>query len=95
MLCRRPVRSSEAVPTDRRPPSRDEPLDRGVTCSICGARAPWAGNPYRPFCSQICRLIDLGRWLDERYRIDEREGSDEGPEGSARGPEESENNDVR
>jgi endogenous inhibitor of DNA gyrase (YacG/DUF329 family) len=31
--------------------------------------APWEGNPHRPFCSLSCRLIDLGVWLDERYRI--------------------------
>jgi endogenous inhibitor of DNA gyrase (YacG/DUF329 family) len=70
----------QAVPTDRRPPFRDEPLDRGVTCSICGARAPWAGNPHRPFCSKICRLIDLGRWLDERYRVEEPGESGEEPD---------------
>ena len=29
----------------------------------------WEGNPHRPFCGLTCRLIDLGRWLDERYRV--------------------------
>jgi endogenous inhibitor of DNA gyrase (YacG/DUF329 family) len=29
----------------------------------------WKDNPNRPFCSLSCRLIDLGIWLDERYRI--------------------------
>ncbi len=29
----------------------------------------WAGNPHRPFCGITCSLIDLGRWLDERYRV--------------------------
>jgi uncharacterized protein len=33
----------------------------------------WAGNPQRPFCSLTCRLIDLGGWLDERYRIADRD----------------------
>jgi endogenous inhibitor of DNA gyrase (YacG/DUF329 family) len=32
---------------------------------------PWEGNPHRPFCGMSCRLIDLGGWLDERYRIAE------------------------
>ncbi|HEV8533222.1 MAG TPA: DNA gyrase inhibitor YacG [Methylomirabilota bacterium] len=40
-----------------------------VSCPACGARAAWRGNPQRPFCSLACRLIDLGRWLDERYRV--------------------------
>ena len=25
--------------------------------------------PFRPFCSQKCKLIDLGRWLNEEYRV--------------------------
>jgi endogenous inhibitor of DNA gyrase (YacG/DUF329 family) len=29
----------------------------------------WRDNTHRPFCSLACRLIDLGGWLDERYRI--------------------------
>ena len=29
----------------------------------------WEGNPHRPFCGLTCRLIDLGRWLDEGYRV--------------------------
>jgi len=29
----------------------------------------WPSNPHRPFCSLACRLLDLGRWLDERYRV--------------------------
>jgi len=28
-------------------------------------------NPYRPFCSQRCKLIDLGQWATENYRIPE------------------------
>ena len=26
-------------------------------------------NPWRPFCSERCKLIDLGDWIEERYRI--------------------------
>ena len=40
-----------------------------VTCPTCRMPTPWDGNPNRPFCSLSCRLIDLGVWLDERYRI--------------------------
>jgi len=29
----------------------------------------WTGNPHRPFCSLECRLIDLGAWADEAYRV--------------------------
>ncbi|MEK6559839.1 MAG: DNA gyrase inhibitor YacG [Planctomycetota bacterium] len=27
--------------------------------------------PYFPFCSERCKLIDLGAWLEEKYRIEE------------------------
>lgn len=30
---------------------------------------PEEGDPWRPFCSERCRLVDLGRWLDGDYRI--------------------------
>jgi len=40
-----------------------------VRCPRCGLRREWSGNPHRPFCSLTCRLIDLGAWLDERYRV--------------------------
>ncbi len=26
-------------------------------------------NPYFPFCSERCRLVDLGAWLDEKYFV--------------------------
>ena len=47
-----------------------------VTCPQCRMPTPWDGNPHRPFCSLSCRLIDLGVWLDERYRIP---AEDDGP----------------
>jgi endogenous inhibitor of DNA gyrase (YacG/DUF329 family) len=38
-----------------------------------------AREPHRPFCSLTCRLIDLGVWLDERYRIPEEKRDDNVP----------------
>ncbi len=40
-----------------------------VSCPRCGKNVPWEGNPDRPFCSDRCRNLDLGRWADEEYRI--------------------------
>jgi endogenous inhibitor of DNA gyrase (YacG/DUF329 family) len=41
-----------------------------VKCPTCGQRAPWtADNPYRPFCCERCKLIDLGAWASDGYRI--------------------------
>lgn len=53
-----------------------EPAERRVRCPTCGAATAWQANPQRPFCSLTCRLIDLGGWLDERYRIVARDDDD-------------------
>lgn len=42
---------------------------RQVSCPRCRKSADWYDNPYRPFCSERCKLIDLGDWADEAYRI--------------------------
>ncbi len=42
---------------------------RFVTCPRCGAQVAWLHeNHYRPFCSERCKLIDLGDWAMEKYR---------------------------
>jgi len=40
-----------------------------VKCPRCGKITPYRGNPDRPFCSEKCRLVDLGRWANEEYRV--------------------------
>ncbi len=40
-----------------------------IKCPTCRKEVSWEGNPHRPFCSERCRLIDLGAWTQERYRI--------------------------
>ena len=40
-----------------------------LKCPRCKKPVSWEGNPHRPFCSEKCRLIDLGQWSDEAYRI--------------------------
>ncbi|HET7875597.1 MAG TPA: DNA gyrase inhibitor YacG [Methylomirabilota bacterium] len=50
---------------------------REPRCPTCGGAVAWRGNPHRPFCSVTCRLIDLGVWLDERYRVPGRDLSPE------------------
>lgn len=50
-----------------------------VKCPTCRRSVEWsAESPYRPFCSDRCRLIDLGAWLTEQRKIlDESGGTDE------------------
>ena len=39
-------------------------------CPQCGKSCRIsADNPWRPFCSERCKLIDLGAWLKESYRV--------------------------
>ena len=43
---------------------------RSVKCPQCGALVPWTPeSKWRPFCSERCKMIDLGAWASERYRI--------------------------
>ena len=38
-------------------------------CPICKKSVEWDGNPTRPFCSERCRIRDLGAWIEEEYRV--------------------------
>jgi len=38
-------------------------------CPTCVKPVEWRDNPWRPFCSERCKLIDFGRWTDEEYRV--------------------------
>ena len=50
-----------------------------VKCPTCRRPVEWSpASPFRPFCSDRCRLIDLGAWFDERHKIpDESAGADD------------------
>ncbi len=39
-----------------------------VRCPYCREILP-AEAPHRPFCSERCKLMDLGKWLDGGYRV--------------------------
>jgi len=56
--------------------------DGKITCPICRKESKWKDNPFRPFCSERCRLIDLGKWAAGDYRVPgeklpENDGNDE------------------
>lgn len=40
-----------------------------IKCPQCQAETIWSPNPHRPFCSERCKLIDLGNWAAEKYMI--------------------------
>jgi endogenous inhibitor of DNA gyrase (YacG/DUF329 family) len=40
-------------------------------CPICGKENDYFAPPLGSFCSDRCKLIDLGKWLGEEYRVSE------------------------
>jgi endogenous inhibitor of DNA gyrase (YacG/DUF329 family) len=56
-------------------------VPRAPACPICRRpAAPRGENPAFPFCSERCKLVDLGRWLGEQYRVPgERPGDGAAP----------------
>jgi len=45
-------------------------MNRGrIKCPTCRRELDWDGAPFRPFCSERCRLVDLGAWLTEGRAI--------------------------
>jgi endogenous inhibitor of DNA gyrase (YacG/DUF329 family) len=43
---------------------------RIIKCPQCKREIIYSTeNPYRPFCSERCRLIDLGQWANEDYKV--------------------------
>ncbi|WP_462320272.1 DNA gyrase inhibitor YacG [Halochromatium sp.] len=56
-----------------------------VACPTCGKRIIWGSeSPWRPFCSERCKLLDLGDWLDENHRISEDLESPDSSSGTTR-----------
>jgi len=57
-----------------------------LKCPRCGKEAESIGNPYRPFCGERCKMLDLGNWITGAYRIpttstDEDEDGEPAPPG--------------
>ena len=48
-----------------------------MKCPICRHAVSWEGNPNRPFCSERCRLIDLGNWATGQYSLPSEESNPE------------------
>jgi endogenous inhibitor of DNA gyrase (YacG/DUF329 family) len=59
-----------------------------VRCPTCRREVDWSAAPFRPFCSERCRLIDLGAWLAEARSIPGESS------GAAAGNPPEENNEV-
>ena len=45
-------------------------MKKRVKCPTCGKQVEWtAESKWKPFCSERCKLIDLGEWASESHRI--------------------------
>lgn len=52
-------------------------MNKTVNCPICHKLTELdSSNVYRPFCSERCRLIDLGQWIEEAYTITDSSPAD-------------------
>jgi endogenous inhibitor of DNA gyrase (YacG/DUF329 family) len=47
-----------------------------IKCPTCRQKTEWQDNPYRPFCSERCKLIDLGAWAAEKNIIEGKSDDD-------------------
>lgn len=43
-----------------------------LSCPRCREKVYWKGNKWRPFCSERCKMIDLGKWASEDYKVSEK-----------------------
>jgi endogenous inhibitor of DNA gyrase (YacG/DUF329 family) len=55
-----------------------------ITCPICRRTTTWEENPWRPFCSERCKLTDLGKWASGEYRIEGTQEEDREEEGNGK-----------
>jgi uncharacterized protein len=44
-------------------------MAKEIPCPTCRQKGAWFATPFGPFCSERCKMVDLGRWLGEDYRI--------------------------
>jgi uncharacterized protein len=48
----------------------DSTMATTVNCPTCATKVEWGEqSPFRPFCSDRCKQIDLGAWANEQYVI--------------------------
>lgn len=62
-------------------------------CPYCKAVTVWDGNPWRPFCSERCKMVDLGMWSMEQYRIAGKPTEEQGESNSTPGSSDREDDD--
>jgi endogenous inhibitor of DNA gyrase (YacG/DUF329 family) len=65
--------------------SADRTTTRTVTCPSCGGDSVYSpANPFRPFCSERCKQVDLGAWASEDFRMPTEAPPSDAPYGDPR-----------
>ena len=44
-------------------------MSKKIKCPKCGAQTTLEDNTFKPFCSERCKISDLGAWADGTYFI--------------------------
>jgi uncharacterized protein len=42
-----------------------------IKCPTCKKEGDWFAQPFGPFCSKRCKLVDLGKWFSEENAVSE------------------------
>lgn len=53
-------------------------LIRLITCPLCRKQTQWENNIFKPFCSERCKMIDLGKWATGDYAVPVEEDPEDG-----------------
>ncbi len=46
-----------------------------INCPCCKVSFEYYSSSFRPFCTEKCKMIDMGHWFDESYTIEGRTNS--------------------
>ncbi|HUV39049.1 MAG TPA: DNA gyrase inhibitor YacG [Planctomycetota bacterium] len=63
-----------------------DPVIRCPTCRKVLSYRDIGEIPHFPFCSERCRMVDLGHWLGGHYRVEGESPAGEGPEEAEKNP---------
>lgn len=44
-----------------------------VSCPQCGVVFSYYDSEFRPFCCERCKMVDLGHWFEESYKVPDKE----------------------
>jgi len=60
---------------------KQAPGENAISCPVCSTPVVWSDKQrWKPFCSERCKLIDLGAWLDGSNYIPGTSSTDPNPE---------------